>query len=75
MYDWNKDGKIDVVDHWITHQIINYEKEKRENGTNYRVTKNYEEPESGVSGEEKGLSLGVIILIDVVLLILILLIP
>ena len=31
MYDWNKDGKIDMVDHWITHQIINYEKEKREN--------------------------------------------
>ena len=34
MYDWNKDGKIDMVDHWITHQIINYEKEKRENVLN-----------------------------------------
>ena len=30
MYDWNKDGKIDMVDHWITHNIINYEKENRE---------------------------------------------
>lgn len=29
MYDWNRNGKIDMVDHWITHQIINAEKEKR----------------------------------------------
>ena len=53
MYDWNKDGKIDMVDHWITHQIINYEKEKRENDEGYYSPK----PKYDHSGWENGPSL------------------
>ena len=29
MFDWNRDGKIDTVDHYITYQIMKKEKEKR----------------------------------------------
>ena len=58
MYDWNKDGKIDMVDHWITHQIINYEKEKRENDEGYYSPK----PKCDHSGWENGPSLIKIIL-------------
>jgi len=67
MYDWNKDGKIDMVDHWITHQIINYEKEKRENDEGYYSPK----PKYDHSGWENGPSLMKIILIDILLFMLI----
>lgn len=67
MYDWNKDGKIDMVDYWIIHQIYNYEKEKRENGTGYSPRYHYTEPKGVNNGEEKGPSLMAIILIDIAL--------
>ena len=67
MYDWNKDGKIDMVDHWITHQIINYEKEKRENDEGYYSPK----PKYDHNGWENGPSLMKIILIDILLFMLI----
>ena len=70
MYDWNKDGKIDMVDHWITHNIINYEKEKRENENHYTSYKprDYSSDNSHPQkGAEKGPSLMTIILIDIVL--------
>lgn len=70
MYDWNKNGKIDMVDHWITHQIINYEKEKRENGekdTSYKANFYPVENNNPKQGKEKGPSLMTIILIDIAL--------
>ena len=66
MYDWNKDGKIDMVDHWITYNIINYEKERRENGNQYTSYKP-REYSSDDSNHEKGPSLMTIILIDIAL--------
>lgn len=66
MYDWNKDGKIDIVDHWITYNIINYEKERRENGNHYTSYKPIEYS-SEDSNHEKGPSLMTIILIDIAL--------
>lgn len=70
MYDWNKDGKIDMVDHWITHQIINYEKEKRENKESYSSYRSSYRPvnnDTQNGTKEKGPSLVAIILIDIVL--------
>lgn len=70
MYDWNKDGKIDMVDHWITYKIINYEKERRENGNHYTSYKpiEYSSDNSNPQKEsEKGPSLMTIILIDIAL--------
>lgn len=70
MYDWNKDGKIDMVDHWITHNIIKYEKEKRENECHYTsyTSRDYSSGNSNPQkGTEKGPSLMTIILIDIAL--------
>ena len=71
MYDWNKDGKIDVVDHWITHNIMNYEKEKRENREQYTsYTPRYYSEDNSDSSKGTGKkepSLMVIFLIDIVL--------
>lgn len=70
MYDWNKDGKIDMVDHWITHQIINYEKEKRDNNESYSsYSSSYHPVNYDVQNgnKAKGPSLTTIILIDIVL--------
>lgn len=70
MYDWNKDGKIDMVDHWITHQIINCEKGKSENGehcTSYQAPSYHSAPNGQKKVEYKGPSLIIIILVDIVL--------
>lgn len=71
MYDWNKDGRIDVVDHWITHNIMNHEKEKRENREQYTsyTPRNYSidnsDPSKGT--EKKEPSLMIILLMDIAL--------
>ena len=67
MYDWNKDGKIDTVDHWISNQIINYEKERRENGSGYSSGYHYTEPQQNNNEKKKGPSLMAIVLIDIAL--------
>lgn len=70
MYDWNKDGKIDMVDHWITHQIINYEKEKsanKDNNTSYNTNYYPVKDDTPKGTKEKGPSLMTIILIDIAL--------
>ena len=74
MYDWNKDGKIDMVDHWITHQIVNYEKEKRENGSTYHSSSynsiHYENSTNDNENRKKGPSTFAIIMIDILLFLL-----
>ena len=71
MYDWNKDGKIDTVDNWISYQIYNYEKEKRETGSSYSSGYHSTETQQNNTGKEQGPSLAVIILVDIVLFMLI----
>ena len=68
MYDWNKDGKIDMADHWITHQIMNYEKEKRtDRENNISNNSSYHPVEDDIpkGTKDKGPSLMTIILIDI----------
>lgn len=72
MFDWNRNGKIDMVDHWITHQIINAEKEKRKNSTSYSAARHDVSPESKSNhAEQKEISLPLLIMIDIVLLVLV----
>lgn len=72
MYDWNRNGKIDMADHWITHQIINAEKEKRKNSTSYPAVKYDVSPEDKSNhGEQKEINLLLVIMIDIVLLVLV----
>ena len=71
MYDWNKDGKIDMVDHWISYQIINYEKEKRENNSTYYSSSYkpayHERNKTDNENKRKGPSTFTIIMIDILL--------
>lgn len=69
MRDWNKDGKIDAQDHWITYQVYQDYKQKQEKKppTSYQPPKPCNPEIEKKNAERLNRMLCRVILLDIVL--------